>query len=282
MRRLKPQASAVFALVLTPVAIGGTVAVHSQQPLGFDVVSIKRNISGSGSGGVRTLPDGTVIMTNQPMASLIDAVSSEPVLYQNIVGMPGWMTGERYDVTVKPPAGTPRELIPQMWKAMFADRMKLVAHNERREQTTHVLVVARADRRLGPQLKPSTLDCNARAALSSPPLALLTPENAQSRCGISSGGSWIASGAVTMAALARSLIRYTGGPVTDGTGLQGLYAVSMTFAPPRNLATAQDATISDAPDFFTALQEQLGLKLQAGKGMVPVLVIDHIERPTEN
>jgi uncharacterized protein (TIGR03435 family) len=85
-----------------------------------------------------------------------------------------------------------------------------------------------------------------------------------------------------MAALARSLIRYTGGPVTDGTGLQGLYAVSMTFAPPRNLATAQDATISDAPDFFTALQEQLGLNLQAGKGMVPVLVIDHIERPSEN
>ena len=105
---MKQHAAAGFALVRTSVAIGGSVAVYSQQPLGFDVVSIKRNVSGSGSGGVRELPDGTVIMTNQPMASLIDSVSLEPVLYQNIVGMPGWMTGERYDLTVKPPAGTPR------------------------------------------------------------------------------------------------------------------------------------------------------------------------------
>ena len=83
--------------------------------------------------------------------------------------------------------------------------------------------------------------------------------------------------------LARSLSGRAGGPVSNRTGLQGFYALTLTFSPPRAARAPQDAIpVDEAPDFFTALQEQLGLKLQAEKGMVPVLVIDHIERPSAN
>ena len=85
-----------------------------------------------------------------------------------------------------------------------------------------------------------------------------------------------------MDSLARSLIRGAGGPVSNRTDLQGFYAVTLTFALPRGAGAPLDAPVDDAPDFFTALQEQLGLKLQTEKGMVPVLVIDHIERPSGN
>ena len=85
---------------------------------------------------------------------------------------------------------------------------------------------------------------------------------------------------MTMDLLARNLSGRAGGPVTNRTGLEGDYAFTLKFSPPAG-ATAP-ANSDDAPDFFTALQEQLGLKLQSEKGTVPYFIIDHIERPTPN
>jgi Protein of unknown function (DUF3738) len=80
----------------------------------FDVVSIKRNILGPEAGaGMRTLPDGTLVMTNQPITSII--MSASPVPAREVVGLPDWAMTERYDVTVKPPAGSTREQRRQMW-----------------------------------------------------------------------------------------------------------------------------------------------------------------------
>ncbi len=277
-------------IISTPVLIAVAlcsrlVAQSAAPPVEFDVVSIKLNTGGLGAtGGLRRLPDGTLIMTNQPMVSLIGIVSPEPVLLRDVVGLPDWMNRERYDVTVKPPAGATREQLTQMWKAMFADRLKLVAHVEHREQTTFSLVVARGDGRLGPQLKPSALDCSTAGAASAPP-----PQpgagfsDVKNRCGMAMNGTSIISGGTLLDTFARSLSGLAGGLVNNSTGLQGYYALTLTFSQPRGLsATPDPARLDEAPDVFTAVQEQLGLKLVPQKAMVPVLVIDHIERPSEN
>jgi len=94
------------------------------------------------------------------------------------------------------------------------------------------------------------------------------------------GQGSIVSGGITMDRLVHSLGGLAGGLVNDRTGLQGWYAVTLRFAPPG--LRADTAPSDDAPEFVTALQEQLGLKLRPEKTRVPIFVIDHIERPTPN
>jgi uncharacterized protein (TIGR03435 family) len=166
--------------VLTALLIASAAALAAQeaQPKSaapeFDVVSIKRNTSATPSGGARTLPDGSDVLINQPIRSLILAAS--PVQTREVVGLPDWATTERYDITLKPPSGmTSRASAAgaaerrQMMQAMFAERMKLVAHVEQRERDVYKMLVARADGKLGPELKPSTLDCRPGPPGTPPP-----------------------------------------------------------------------------------------------------------------
>ncbi len=270
----------VVALALVPGLSAQTPRVE------FDVVSIKRSPPDAVGGSMRTLPDGTQIMANVAIRQFITAAAPVPV--RDVVGLPGWAEfgGERYDVTVKPPAGSTREQRQQMWQVVFADRMKLVAHVEEREQDTFALVLARSDGRLGPQLKPSTLDCRPRPPGTPPPPP--PPEAATdgeylNRCGGRFGNGSIVVGSTTMDALVPSFSGLAGRQVFNRTNLQGNYSLTLRFSPPRAPGPTSDAPLpDDAPEFFTALQEQLGLKLQPEKTLVPVFVIDHLERPTDN
>ena len=205
---------------------------------------------------------------------------------REVIGLPGWVSAERYDVTAKPPAGSTREQRSEMWRTLFAERMKLVAHVEEKEPDTFALAVARSDGRLGPQLKPSTLDCSPRAPGSPPappPPPPTTDADVLNRCGGRFSNGSIIAGGITMDSLVVSFGGLAGRLVNNRTGLQGSYSLTLTFSPPRTPEASSDAPLSgDAPEFFTALQEQLGLKLQPEKTMVPIFVIDHIERPTEN
>ena len=94
----------------------------------------------------------------------------------------------------------------------------------------------------------------------------------------------IVSGSVTLDQFARSLSGLAGGETENRTGLTGSYSVTLTFSLQRSAGASLNANapLDDAPDIFTAVQEQLGLKLQHEKKMMPVFVIDHIERPSEN
>ena len=256
--------------------------VSARQParVEFDVVSIKRVDELRPGGGGRNMPDGTVVLTNRPVASFIAPASPVPVV--DVIGLPEWTKTERYDVTMKPPTGSTREQIAEMWRNMFADRMKLVGHVEQRERDVYALILARNDGRLGPELKPSTLDCSPPAQgtpLPSPPASFT---DFKSRCGMAMGPGTLISGGITMDRLALSLRGLAGSEVENHTDLQGQYALTLRFSPVRQLGAADVATTDDAPDFFTAVQEQLGLKLQREKKMMPVFVIDHIERPSEN
>jgi uncharacterized protein (TIGR03435 family) len=267
------------ALALIVVCLCG-ISIHAQSTtrVEFDVISIKRASPDAVGGSMRNLPDGTLVMVNQPIRSIINSASPVPV--RDVVGLPDWAMTERYDITARPPASSTREQRSEMWRTAFAERMKLVAHVEEREQDTFALVVARSDGRLGPQLKPSTLDCSPRPAGTPPPPPPQTPSDVLKSCGGSFGRNSIVSGGITMDQLVPSLGGLAGRLVNNRTGLKGSYELTLNFSEPRR--PGDTSPPDDAPEFFTALQEQLGLKLQPEKTMVPIFVIDRIERPTDN
>lgn len=270
------------------LAIG---TVTAQTPLEFDVVSIKRNVANQvmpgPTGGVAA---GQYWLSNVSAGTLIFRGYPPDTTPPEILNLPGWALSERYDVLAK---GKPRATTgeqEQMWRALLADRLKLQAHYEIRAQRGYRLVLARADRRLGSQLRPSTLDCTG-------PQPDIGPNSARGaggveafalqRCGFmtggASGGVMVLSGGTTMIELSRALSGFVMRPVLDRTGLDGHYAVSVGFAleTTRTLA-AEPSAASELPSVFTAIEEQLGLKLETATVDVQILAIDRIERPTEN
>jgi uncharacterized protein (TIGR03435 family) len=256
------------AVFLAFLAAAGNVG--AQTTAEFDAVSIKRNNGGpQADGGISSLPDGTFVMKNQPISSMIRYAA--PVVVREVAGLPAWAREDRYDVIAKPAAGTTREQRSQMWRAMFAQRMKLVARVEEREIDAFALMPARSDGRLGPKLKRSRPDCNPSGSANPP-----------ARCGASFGATRIEAGSMTMDILAQWLTSLAGRLVNNRTGLQGPYELQLDFSPelktPDTEATAGDTL----PDVFTAVREQLGLKLVPEKARAPVFVIESIQRPTEN
>jgi uncharacterized protein (TIGR03435 family) len=226
-----------YARTTSPVLLIATAAISSvflgrveaqlRATVEFDVVSIKRVNELRQSGGTRRLPDGTFILMNGPIGSLLGLVSPVPIFARDIVGAPDWVWRDPYDVTVKPPEGlTPeqsREMTPMMWRAMFADRMKLVAHVEQREKNTFALVLARSDGQLGPDLKPSTLDCtpNPSATPAAPSQVPPPSQDRQNRCGLTmSGGQWV-SGGVTLDQIAMNIGGIAGGRGREPHGPHG-------------------------------------------------------------
>ena len=279
----------VLGIAAVLSAVSG-VSIVAQQPSPsaapadsprYDVVSIKRNAQVEAGGSIQTLPDGTLVLINQPIRSLLSGAA--PVRVRDVVGYPSWVANERYDITLKPPAGSTPQQRAEMQRTMFAERMNLLAHVEEREQTTFALVLARSDGRLGPMLKPAAIDCNPRppGSPAPPPPPPVDPDKRydySARCG-GSFGNGIFAGTMTLDNLVNSLSGQAGGFVNNRTGLKGNYTFTLKYAP---RGTPPSSDPADPPDFVTALQEQLGLKLQPEKTMVPVLVIDSIERPTEN
>jgi len=240
----------------------------------FDVVSIKPHpYDPATGGGMRTLPDGTFRVTSMPIFSVLMAGAPEPV-YQ-VTGFPDWVRSDAYDIIAKPAPDfhpTPEQQ-REMLRAMLIDRLKVAGHIQEVERPAFTLVLAHDNGRLGPQLKPSSADCTRPSPDSAQP-----PPGVGVRCGTRMGPGTIEATGTSLDRFALSLRGLAGGPVTNRTGLDGLYDVSLRFAPTRLAVRA--ASDTDAPEFVTALQEQLGLKLRSGKGTVKIFVIDHIERPT--
>jgi len=249
----------------------------AQEPARFEVVSIKRHVALDTSGGTQSLPDGTFIMINQPISTIIRGAA--PTQVREVIGAPDWVNTERYDVTTKPPAASTAAQRREMARQMFIDRMKFVGHVEERERETFALVLARSDGRLGPNLKPSTLDCSPRPATAAgtPPPA---STDARNSCVTAFGATSIVSGAIDIDRLLPFLGGLAGGLVNNRTGLKGLYSVELNFS--RDGLAENQKRDDEPPQFMTALQEQLGLKLQRERTMVPVLVVDSIDRPSEN
>jgi uncharacterized protein (TIGR03435 family) len=269
-----------------------SAAIHAQSPtapLEFETLSIKRNTSGAPGNSIRTLPDGTFIATNVALALIIRLAI--PVRMLQVLGLPDWAQTDRYNITAKPPEGFTKPTAEQrteMLHSVFVDRLKLQAHVEDRPRNTYALVLAHANRTLGPQLTPSTLDCTEpppNFAETLPP----PPSEWANRCSVVGGFTSVRSGGTTMDELATSAFAViaVGTRVYNRTGLEGRYVVRLDFRPDQSRLRLPDGhalleSSKDLPDIFTAVQEQLGLKLVPQKTEEPVFVVDHIERPSEN
>jgi len=290
-------AAAGAAAIAVPFIVGVMTVrpLLAQQPstnAAFDATSVKPNNTGSGM--IRMLPaaNGGWQATNITLGMLVRLAFQ---LQDNqIVGGPKWLFDDRFDIVGTGTALAREGPLFDKVKSLLADRFKLVTHVETREQSMYALVLARRDGKLGEKMTPSTTDCtptgpNGRGRGQTAPPA----PGERPKCGFMIGPGRLAVGGQTMAAFAQSLSRFAGGIVVDKTGLTGTYDIELLYAadpginpagrdlPPGVPPPAPPAS-SDAPSLFTALQEQLGLKLESTKGPVDVLVIDSAEHPTEN
>jgi uncharacterized protein (TIGR03435 family) len=274
----------------------GTQSPPSSQAPTFDVVSVKPNTTGALGSAVNERPDGGLTMSNLPVSFLIGRAYA-PAVPVDMVGLPGWAMSERYDVsaTSTSPRATPEERTA-MLRAMLADRFKLVVHFEKREQPVYDLVLARSDGRLGPGLQSgSNVDCAARAAAqraaneaalaAGTPTPRPTPPDLSGpmlQCSFRIMGARM-DGDVPMSTLAFMLRASASRPVVDKTGLTGTYRVTLEHDRMLGLRGPDVAPQTDGPpSVFTAVQEQLGLKLEPSTAERDTLVVDRLERPTEN
>jgi uncharacterized protein (TIGR03435 family) len=279
---------ALFVTLLTACALASIELVaQSPPPAGsspsFDVASVKPNDSGSGASSGRT-GRGSVTFVNQSGRMLI--VNAYGLRPNRVIGGPSWLDSERFDVNARAPENTPDNQLALMLRTLLAERFKLAVKNETRDEPIYALVAARADKALGPNIRPAT-DClkggvlagRAGGSLAAPLLQV----GAQAPCGTRSAsdsrGTVIQAGARTMADLANTLRGVGGREVVDRTGLTGTFDFELRYAPDSVRATADDPT-QTLPDVFTALQEQLGLRLESQRGPVEYLVVDRVERPT--
>jgi uncharacterized protein (TIGR03435 family) len=251
----------LLALFVCTAAAG----LAAQEEPRIEAVSIKRNTSGASGGDFGARPGGYAAV-NVPIHLLIGL--AYPVQGSEIEGAPDWFYDEGYDLTARiSGAPTPEQSRP-LWRTVFAERMRLQAHMETREQPIYALVPTRADGRLSPNLKRVDTDCAAPGAVA--------------QCTMM-GRSTLTSRGMSMAALARLIQPTTGRIVVDRTGLSGFYELSLTFSLTRPGAPVNPVRGGEEPpSIFTAVKEQLGLELESARGPVDVLVIERIERPTED
>ena len=267
------------ALILVGAVVSGQTP---EPPLPPYVASVKPNTSGSGTSFTRRLPGGTFLASNMAVRDFIAfAHGLQPF---QVEGVPDWAASARFDITMKaeqnvgPVAIGPTQIGLQLARAVLAERFAFRARRETRERPVFALVRARPDGSLGQRLRKSATDCVALAAEAGKTNAPWPPRSAEGRllCGLNTVGSPITAGGYPMAEFARWLTGQTQRAVLDRTGLAGGWDFELTFAPADVAASAA----TDTPSLFTALQEQLGLKLEATRAPAEVLVVDRIERPT--
>jgi uncharacterized protein (TIGR03435 family) len=258
----------------------------------FDVTSVKPNNAGSGQIGLLSAPGGGWRATNVTLGMLVRV--SYQLQDSQIIGGPKWLFSDRFDVLGSGTAPGREGTMLAKLQALLADRFSLVTHTEKRDLPMYKLSLARRDGKIGPKMQLSTADC----PVPPPPFGRGNPlppgpmPQAQvQRCGMTIGPGRFAGGNVSMPQLAANLSRIVGGMVVDTTKLAGNYELTLEYAPDPNMGGRSDfqglppPLVPERPpidglSIFSALQEQLGLKLESTKGPVDVLVIDGAEQPT--
>jgi len=260
--------------VLLLLAIGPTCVLHGQAPndaATFEAASVKSNKSDEQE-RIRFTP-GQLTITGMPLRAVI---SFAYIQEYRITGAPKWVDSERFDIVAKVAGRGSAQQVRVMLRTLLADRFKLDAHTETQEVPIFALVLAHPNGKLGDHLRRTGPACTRAPA-----------EKSVANCAVALGAGRMAGREATLGQLAASLSRVVERLVVDRTGRDGRFDFDLEFTPPegvRNPSESPDLLPADpdAPSIFTALEEQLGLKLDSTKGPVEVLVIDHVERPTED
>ncbi len=249
----------------------------------FEVASIKLNKSGGGFSLARPSPGGRFTLTNIPLQFVV-TIAYRIKDFQ-LSGAPPWFTAERYDIEAKAEGNPSLDAMLPMLQALLEDRLQLKFHHETKELPIYTLVVAKAGK-----LHESQGECGPMPDRLPPP-----PEPGKMPSppcgGMFRTPGHVAGQKVAMAQLTDLLSNMAGRIVLDKTGLTGKYDISLDYTPEQSQLQLPPGGAPDipvprpdpnGPSLFTALQEQLGLKLESQKGPVEIMVIDHVERPSEN
>jgi uncharacterized protein (TIGR03435 family) len=227
-------------------------AAPSQAGPEFEVASIKLavGVPGSGSGSHKT-PTSITYYRQSLQNLIINAYKVKP--YQLVA--PGWLAGQLFDVSATYPAGTPKPQIDLMVQTLLAQRFKLAIHREQKEMAVYALVVGKN----GPKLKEGKPGSGGMIRL---------------------GAGMLVAPSTTVALFASNLTYQADRPIIDMTGLMGTYDFDFRWTPDAPAGALADPS---GPTLLTAIQEQLGLRLDARKMPIEVLIVDHAEKlPAEN
>ena len=262
-------------MAFRPTVILALAAASLFAQKSFEVATIKPNAENDHRVMFRLLPGGGFSASGTSLRMLI--MQDYNVKDFQVTGGPGWLATDRYDVNAKAEASTERfspDTFRPMLQSLLAERFQLKFHKETKEMPVYALVAGKGPHKL---------------KASEAPAAGAPPQRQMMRIG---RGQANLQG-TNMAGLAQLLSQQLGRPVIDKTGIEGTFDVEMRWtpepgqgggpfggAPPPPDAIAQSDT--SGPSLFTAVQEQLGLKLDSTKGPVEILIIDSASKPTEN
>jgi len=243
---------------VNPIYLKRVTAGAIAGPTHFDVASVKRATPPPGnSSSSMQLSPGRVTMTNVSLKKLL--YEAYQVKDYQISG-PDWISSETYDITASIPGGASRDDVLVMMQNLMAERFKLAFHREPKDMAVYGLAVDKG----GPKLK----------------------EVEFGRSSTSTSGGKLEAVAVPMRNLVEALSRLMARPVLDMTGLKGFYSFTLTFAPEEAPSAPAAGVIPESavgPSLARALQDQLGLKLEARHAPVDMLIVDRAEKaPVEN
>ncbi|HXD72924.1 MAG TPA: TIGR03435 family protein, partial [Vicinamibacterales bacterium] len=193
-----------------------------------------------------------------------------------LVGGPDWVYEDRYSIHAKAAGDATREQMMKMVQTLLAERFKLSVHRDTREMPIYLLTVAKGGIRAPRSVDGACVQFDPR----NPPRP---GAPRQPFCGnnLTRVNSWIAT-AIDMDAAAGALVGVLGRKVINRTGIEGRFDIDVQWTPDQASDGAAASNADAAPSLFTVLQEQLGLKVESSRGPVDVLVIDHVERPTDD
>ncbi len=245
------RSAAIFWVVGFAVLSLSVPGARGQSAPEFEVASVKPHSSSEGSPNVSIARDpGRLTYTNMTVRGLIREAYGLKV-YPLSRGSDALST-DRYDVIAKVSPDASKEQRMLMLQALLAERFKLVVHRETKELHVYALLAGKN----GPKFRAVEDDGSAAETGSG-------------------GGHQIKAHHISMKLLAATLQGHIGDTVVDATGLTGLFDLNLDF-------NVDESTSSEGPTVFEAVERQLGLKLEARKGPVEVVVIDHLEKPSAN
>jgi uncharacterized protein (TIGR03435 family) len=238
------------------------INLHAQSA--FDVASVKPANPGSRVASLEMLPGGTLKAVNVSLRALVKKAYS--VRDFQIAEAPSWFDSQRYDISAKAEGAAGDKQLELMLQSLLADRFKLKLRRETRDMQVYIITIGKSGVKLRETAPP---DDGGTAGVRIRGVGRLT--------GI--------KGTIRQLAEALSDLRLNGStildrPVIDGTGLAGVYDFALEWTP--DFGSSDGAVDRLGPSIFTAIQEQLGLKLDRRSAPVEVLIIEHVEKASEN
>jgi bla regulator protein blaR1 len=285
---VKPSPALLATLIVAVSASGSAQqATPGGRPLAFEAASVKPNTSGDWRKSLGPAPGGRFLAANNTLRDLIPFAYGIPQVTAGfrVVGGPKWIDEDRFDIVATVGGTWTPQQMSEMLRTLLRDRFRLAAHHETRDLPIYTLAALSG----GHRLKRSSVDqavCDARrAAIQRREPVPPSPPGAPPACGTGrSNPGMITAVGWSLDALTSALSPFVSRVVVDRTGLTGLFDFELKWTPdaiPQLPADAPPLNVDpNGPSIFTALQEQLGLRLESARGPVDVVVIDRVEHPT--